>query len=372
MEEESKYPKMDVSSSENEKVIRGSKEGFTDTLDTNVLLVKKRIKSDMLKSYSGEIGSLSKTKYTIMYMENKARKSVIKELTDSLKNIEIEGVFDSGMAEQLLVKKKGLFPRFQTCERPDMASIALMMGRVLLFMDNTPVMLILPATINSFFKTADDYYGKHQVATFARIIRYMAAFLAVAFPALYLSAVDFHPEILPTALVEAFVEARKDVPFPAVVEVLLMEFAFELLREAGIRIPGPMGSTIGTVGGLIIGQAAVTAKVVSPIIVIIVAITALASFAIANEEFASALRIIKYVMIIMAYFLGFFGIIAGFLLLLSHLAGIKSFGFPYLMPFVADEINNDYDLSDAIYKANQSELDKKSIYERVDEYVCRK
>lgn len=359
--EESKYPGMDVSSSENEKVIRGSKEGFIDTLDTNIGLIKRRIKSEKLTIKYGQCGEMTRTKYAIVYVEGLARESVIKDIEKRLEKINTKGVMDSGIIEQIIEEEKTIFPKFQTCERPDMASMSLLSGRVVLVVDNTPVSLIMPTTINSLFKTADDYYNNHLVSTMARIIRYIAAFFAIGLPALYLAVVTFHPEILPTALVKAFVDARKEVPFPAVVEVLIMEFAFELLREAGIRIPGPMGSTIGTVGGLIIGQAAVTANIVSPIIVIVVAITALSSFAITNEELSSAFRILKYIMIILAYFLGFFGIIAGFLVILCHMAGMKTFGFPYLMPYVSDEINDDIDKKDGVYKTEN--LEKKTIFE---------
>ena len=226
----------------------------------------------------------------------------------------------------------------------------LLNGRVVLFVDNTPVALLLPTNYGNFFQTVDDYYNRFHIVTFARMIRYVAAVIAMTFPALYLAVVNFHPEILPTSLVMTLAAARQNVPFPALIEVLLMELSFELLREAGVRIPGPMGSTIGIVGGLIIGQAAVSAGVVSPMIVIVVALTALASFAIPNEELSSSYRILKYFTIFMAAVFGFFGIIMAWLFVLGHLSRLKSFGFPYMMPTVAADINGGEDLKDYVVR----------------------
>ncbi len=359
------YPMMGVGQSETEKVIRGSREGFADALKANTALVRKRVRNNSFKVKEKILGVKSNTTVAIAYVEGLARQSVIDEIQRRLEHMDIDGITDTGIIEQLTEENEhSPFPQFQTTERPDKAAIAVLDGRVLLFVDNTPVALILPTTYNSFFQTSDDYYNRHIVSTMARLIRYAASFLAMCLPALYLAAVNFHPEILPTPLIITFAEARSTVPFPAIVEVLLMELSFELLREAGVRIPGPMGSTIGIVGGLIIGQAAVTAGIVSPIIVIVVALTALSSFAVTNEELSSSFRMLKYFLILMAYVFGIFGVIAGFLIILRHLASLKSFGFPYLMPYVADEINGDVDKMDGIYKASEKNLKERSIFTR--------
>ncbi len=357
------YPMMGIGQSTTEKVIRGSREGFADALKANTALVRKRVRNNSFKVKEKIMGTKSNTTVAIVYVEGIARQSVIDEILRRLDNINIDGITDTGIIEQLTEEDEhSPFPQFQTTERPDKAAMAVLDGRVVLFVDNTPVGLILPTTYNSFFQTVDDYYNRHIVSTMARIIRYAASILAMCLPALYLAAVNFHPEILPTPLAITFAEARSSVPFPAVVEVLIMELSFELLREAGVRIPGPMGSTIGIVGGLIIGQAAVTAGIVSPIIVIVVALTALSSFAVTNEELSSAYRILKYFLIAMAYVFGFFGVIAGMLIILRHLAALKSFGFPYLMPYAADEVNDDADKADSIYKASEKNLKERSIF----------
>ncbi len=357
------YPMMTVGESKNEKVLRGSREGFADSVKTNAALIRKRMKNNSLKVKEKIMGTRSNTMINVLYVEGLARQTVLDEVWRRLDRINVDGISDSGIIEQLTEEKiHSPFPQYQTTERPDKAVMELLSGRVIILVDNTPVALILPTNYNSFFQTVDDYYNRYGVATFARIIRYIAAFLAVSLPAFYLAVVNFNPEVLPTPLLLSFYEARQSVPFPALIEVLLMELSFELLREAGIRIPGPIGSTIGIVGGLIIGQSAVTAKLVSPIIVIVVAVTALASFAIPNEELAGAFRLLKYFQIIVTSVFGVFGIIISWIIIVSHLSRMESFKFPYLMPMAADDVNNNYDKRDSIVRFPLYKLNEKNIY----------
>ena len=357
------YPRMGVTETEMEKVMRGSKEGFSDSVKTNTALVRRRIRSDKLKVKEKIIGDISNTTVAVVYAEGIARDSVLKEIDNRLSSLSIEGLMDTGIIEQLTEESVlSPFPQYQTTERPDKAAMEILNGRVALFVDNTPVALLLPTSYGSFFQTADDYYNRFQIVSFERIIRYVAAIIAMTFPAFYLAAINYHPEILPTNLIMTLQSARVSVPFPAFIEVLIMELSFELLREAGVRIPGPMGSTIGIVGGLIIGQAAVSAGVVSPIIVIVVAVTALASFAIPNDELSSAFRLLKYFAIVLAAFYGFFGIIMALLFVVGHLCRLKSFGFPYMMPYVAADINKKRDLKDSVIRYPIKELSWKSIY----------
>ncbi len=362
------YPMMSVGESKNEKVLRGSREGFAESVKTNTALVRKRMKNNSLKVKEKIIGVRTNTMVNVLYVDGLARQSVLDEVERRLNQIHVDGISDSGIIEQLTEEKvHSPFPQYQTTERPDKAVMELLNGRVIILVDNTPVALILPTNYNSFFQTADDYYNRYGVVSFARIIRYIAAFISVTLPAFYLAVVNFNPEILPTPLLLAFYEARQSVPFPALIEVLLMELSFELLREAGIRIPGPMGSTIGIVGGLIIGQAAVTAKLVSPVIVIVVAVTALASFAIPNEELSGAFRLIKYFQIIVTSVFGVFGIIITWILTVSHLSRMKSFKFPYLMPMASGDINGNEDKKDLFIRFPLHLLKKKKIYARPEE-----
>ena len=357
------YPRMGVAETEMEKVMRGSKEGFSDSVKTNTALVRRRIRSDKLKVKEKIMGDISNTTVAIVYVDGVARDSVLKEINDRLSKINVEGLTDSGIIEQLTEESiLSPFPQYQTTERPDKVAMEILNGRVGVFVDNTPVALLLPTSYGNFFQTADDYYNRFQIVSFERIIRYVAAIIAMTFPAFYLAVIIYHPEILPTNLIMTLQAARVNIPFPAFVEVLIMELSFELLREAGVRIPGPMGSTIGIVGGLIIGQAAVSAGVVSPIIVIVVAVTALASFAIPNDELSSAFRLLKYFAIVLAAFYGFFGIIMALLFVVGHLCRLKSFGFPYMMPYVAADVNNKRDLKDSVIRYPMKRLTWKSIY----------
>lgn len=345
------YPMMGVSSSEREQVMRGSREGFADALKCNTSLMRKRIRSRKLKVKEFIIGKESNTTVAIVYMEGLVRQKVLEEIIGRIENLDIADLTDTGIIEQLTEENdRSPFPQYQTTERPDTAAQAVMRGRITLFVDNTPVALLLPTNFNDFFKTPDDYYERYAIVTLARIIRYLAAFFSLCLPAVYLAVMNYHPDILPANMLFAFAAGRSSVPFPSVVEVFIMEFAFELLREAGIRIPGPMGSTIGIVGGLIIGQAAVSAGIVSPVIVVIVAFTALSSFAIPNDEFSSAFRILKYFLIVLAYFLGFFGIILGLMIIGIHLATLRSFGLPYLMPIAAGDINHRRNFRDMLLR----------------------
>lgn len=359
------YPGAGVKEPDSEKVIRGSKEGFTDSVKMNTALIRKRIRSTRVKVKNIQQGLYSHTLVNLVYMEDLAYPSVVEEIEKRIGDYEIDGVMDSGVIEQLSERKwYSPFPQFQTTQRPDRAAMAILEGRVVVMSDNSPTALILPTDFNSFLKTSDDYYNRFEVATFARLLRFMASFFALAFPALYLAVTNFHTQILPTPLLLSFWEARIGVPFPAALEVILMELAFELLREAGVRLPGAMGNTIGIVGGLIIGQAAVEANLVSPIVVIVVAFTALCSFSIPNEEFAFSFRILKFYMIVMSAWLGFFGFLLGLLTVLIHLCKLKSFGIPYLMPFVGADLNDYQDERDSIWRAPLRRMTRRPIYAR--------
>ena len=361
------YPNMGVTEADSEKVIRGSNEGFADSIKVNTALIRKRVRSTKVKVKEMRPGVRSHTNVNLVYMEDLAYPEIIAEVENRLNRYEIDGVLDSGVIEQLAEEKwYSPFPQFQTTQRPDRAAMAILEGRVVVLSDNSPVALILPTDYNSFIKTSDDYYNRWEVATFGRLLRYIASFFAMTFPGLYLAVTNFHTQVLPTTLLLSFQAARQGVPFPAVFEVLLMEISFELLREAGVRLPGAMGNTIGIVGGLIIGQAAVEANLVSPIVVIIVAFTALCSFAIPNEEFAFSFRILKFVFIAVCAWLGYFGFLISLLMVLIHLSHLTSFGIPYLMPFVGPELTGYEDQRDFLWRFPLRRITKRPIYAKRD------
>ena len=364
------YPARSVDNTDTEKVLRGSNEGFTESVKTNTALIRKRIRSTDMKVEELTAGVRSNTRLVLVYMKELVYPEVLEQIRRGIDQFVIDGVLDSGIIEQLTDEDCVTpFPQFQTTQRPDRAALAVLEGRIVLLCDNSPVALILPTDLNSFLKTSDDYYNRFGVATFARILRYMAAFFAMTLPGLYLAVTNFHTQILPTPLLLSFWEARIGVPFPAALEVILMEISFELLREAGGRLPGAMGNTIGIVGGLIIGQAAVDANLVSPIVVIVVAFTALCSFSIPNEEFAFSFRILKFYVIVLSAWLGFFGFLIALLTVFIHLSRLESFGIPYLMPFVGADVNDYHDERDSIWRAPLKKMVRRPIYAKRGERI---
>lgn len=357
------YPGIEVAEAKNEQVIRGSSEGFGNSFKTNQVLVRKRIRSAELKIEQICAGVRTDTGIALLYMEGIVRKDILKAVKERINSFKIDGFMDSGVIEQLTGNNEwSPFPQYMTTERPDRAAQFLLDGHVVVLVNNSPVALVLPVNISSFMKTADDYYGRWGIVTFERMLRYIAMFFAVSLPALYISVVNFHPEILPNNLVLVFIKARQDIPYPVFIEVMLMEISFELIREAGIRIPGAMGNAIGIVGGLIVGSAAVEASLASPIIVIIVALTALCSFTIPNNEFSSAFRLMKYFLIILSAVYGIYGFIIGTICTMLHLSGLKSYGFPYLGPVAAAELNGREDEKDFILRAPYQFLTKRPIF----------
>ncbi len=359
------YPGRGVYETESEKVIRGSNEGFSESIKLNTALIRKRLRSPHVKVRETFVGRRTNTNVDLVYIKDLIHPEILEQIEKRLQEFEIDGALDSGIIEQLTERRKySPFPQFQTTQRPDRAAMAILEGRIVLLSDNSPVALILPTTYNTFIQTSDDYYSRWEIASFTRVLRYVASFLAMVLPGLYLAVTNFHTQILPTDLLLSLAAARQGVPFPAMVEVLIMEVAFELLREAGVRLPGANGNTIGIVGGLIIGQAAVDANIVSPIVVIVVALTALCSFAVPNEEFATAFRILKFIFIFLCGSLGFFGFLVGLLTVLIHLSHLESFGIPYLAPFVGADLNGYQDERDTFLRLPLDFLKKRPVYTR--------
>lgn len=332
------YPSTGVMEAESEKVLRGSREGFSDSVKSNSALIRKRLRDTRLKVEEYKIGVRSHTLTQVLYMDDLVHEGLLEEVKERLEEFQIDGILDSGMLEQLTEDVwYSPFPQYQTTERPDRAVQEILKGKVVILCDNSPEALILPGNFSSFMESSEDWYHRFEMASFLRILRYLAVIMATVLPGLYLAVIRFHTQILPSALILSFAEAREGVPFSSVVELIFLELAFELIREAGVRVPGSLGNAIGIVGGLVIGQAAVEANLVSPIVVMIVALTALGSMTVPNEEFASAFRLVKYGFLILGGYLGIYGIVLGVYLVIGHLAGLISFGIPYLVPFIKKE-----------------------------------
>lgn len=363
---------MDIPKAESEKSIRGSREAFTEDIEENAKLIQKRLKDGCLAEEEMLLGRRTKTRTKIIYISDIAYEETVRRIKNRLEGIQeqVDGVMDSGTAEQLTKENVwSPFPQYQATERPDRVCQALLEGRVAVLFDHSPEALLIPATVDTLFQTSDDYYRHFEVVSFLRIIRYLAAHLALFLPGFYVAVSCFHSQILPTALALSMAEAREGVPFPVMIETIFLEIAFELIREAGLRMPGAIGNTIGIVGGLIIGQSAVSANLVSPMTVVIVALTALGSFSVPNEEFSEALRLVKYVYILLGGFLGIVGIIFGAYLLLLHLASLKSFGIPYLSPYIGAEKNEYFDLRDSMVRFPLRMLWKRPVYARRQQRV---
>lgn len=357
------FPSRGVSEAKTEVVVQGPKDAFTEIGATNIVLIRRRIRDTKLKVKRTKVGKRSKTDVAILYMEDIVRKEILQEVENRINQIDIDVILDSGYIDQLLENRwLSPFPQLQMTERPDKASSALLEGRVVIVIDNTPFVVIAPATLNVFFQAAEDYYDRWEIMSFIRLIRYCAGFLAVALPGLYIALTVFHPSMIPTNLALKIAETRQNIPFPAVGEILIMELAFELLREAGIRLPSPVSSTIGIVGGIIIGQAAVEAGIVSPSVVIVSALTGICTFVIPNIALVSGLRLTKYVVLLFSAILGLYGFWLALILMLIHMASLKSFHIPFLYPFCSASVNDYNDLEDSIFRLPLWFMKKRPIF----------
>ena len=345
------WPARGVSAPETEAVVRGPRDGFVETIRFNTVLVRRRIRDTKLKVEMTTVGTRSRTDVAIMYMEDIVEDSLVEEVRTRLKKYTIDGVFDSGYIEQLIEDSwKSPFPQTQATERPDKVASSLMEGKVGIIVDNSPFAIIVPTTLNSFYQASEDYYQRWQIMSFTRLLRYIVSFLSFALPGLYIAILNFHPAMLPTSLAVSLAASRQGIALASVLEIIIMETAFELLREAGIRLPGPVGHAIGVVGGIVIGQAAVDAKLISPMIVIIVAITAIATFAIPDYALTAAYRLLRYIFIVICALFGLYGFLIGLIWLLAHLASLESFGTPFLAPYTAGDKNDYRDFRDTVIR----------------------
>lgn len=271
----------------------------------------------------------------IAYIKEIADPNLVEEVKKRIQTINIDDVAESGYVEQLIEDNYlSPFTQVQNTERPDRVFAALMEGRVAILLDGTPFALIVPVTFSMLLQSPEDYYERWLPSTLIRLLRYLAAAITLFAPSIYISFVSFHQGLIPTKLALSMMGTREGVPFPAIIEALIMEVAIEILREAGLRLPKPIGPTMGIVGGLVIGEAAVQAGIVSPIMVIVVAITAISSFAIPQYNAGISLRMLRFGAMFFAALFGLYGVILFFLLLCSHLVKLKSFGVPYVSPTV--------------------------------------
>lgn len=324
--------------------IRGPKDSFTETLRTNTALIRRRIKSPNLRVDSMKIGTISQTDIAIMYIQGIANEKIVGEVKERLNRIDLDAILGSGYIEQLIEDQTWTtFPTTYHSERPDVVTSHLLEGRVALVVDGTPFAVTVPAVFIQFFQAPDDYYSRFDISTGIRMLRILAFIIAVIGPSVYIAATTFHQEMIPTTMAIAIASQRENVPFPAFVEALIMEVTFEILREAGLRLPRAVGQAVSIVGALVIGQAAVQAGFVSPVMVIVVSITAIANFSTPVFAMAIAARLIRFVLMGLATMLGFYGIMLGLIFMSIHLCSLRSFGIPYMMPLAPFNIHNQQD-----------------------------
>ena len=316
-----------------EAVIRGPQEGFTEMLRVNTTLVRKILHRPSLVTEFVKVGEAAPMQCAVMYMADIVNPDLVKEVNRRLSSLKSDFTHETGLVEQMIEDNPlHMVPQILTTERPDRVAANLLEGKVAVFVDGNPFVMIMPCTFFNLMESPEDAYVRWPYGSLVRLIRYAGLFLALLLPAHYVAIVAYHQEFIPSDLLMALTGARERVPFPSIVEVLIMEASFELIREAGIRIPGTIGTTLGIVGALILGQAAVAANIVSPILIIVVAVTALGSFAIPNYSFSLSIRTLRFAYIILASLAGLLGILVGFFIQLGVMSTVKSFGAPFLAP----------------------------------------
>jgi len=322
-----------ITSSEGEISVRGPKDSLTENFNKNLGLIRKRVKTHHLWVDSLEIGKQSKTKVGILYMQNIAEKSLVKEINEKLQKINIDGILDCGYLKDYLHEESTIFPTIMTTEKPDLAAMAPLEGKIVILCDNSPYSLILPCFFIDLFHTPDDYYQKPINISFIRIIRLLAFLISILIPAYYIAITTHNHDAITTDMLLNFLSQRLTVPFPALVEALLMTISFEILRESDMRMASTMGTAVSILGGLVLGDAAVSAGIISPIMIIVIAISAISGLVFTSIELSSAIRYFRILLMILASLFGIYGIFLGSLFLIIKLSSMHSFHKPYLAPF---------------------------------------
>lgn len=318
---------------QSQTVVRGPREGFNENIRTNVTLIRRKIKSPNLRYESMKIGRVTQTDVGMMYLKGIADDGVINEIKDRLNSIDVDSILESGYIEEYIQDQTFTpFPTIYNSERPDAIAAGILEGQIAILIDGTPFVLLAPATFIKFFQASEDYYQRWDISSFLRILRLGSFIIAMLLPSIYIAITTYHQEMLPTTLLISLAAQREGVPFPAFVEALMMELVFEVLREAGVRMPRAVGQAVSIVGALVIGQAAVQAGLVSAGMVIIVSFTAISNFVAPAFNLAIAARLLRFFLMVLAATLGLFGIMAGLIALLIHMTSLRSFGVPYLSP----------------------------------------
>ncbi|CAG7600509.1 Spore germination protein B1 [Paenibacillus solanacearum] len=327
------WPQRAIEDPQLEASIKGSHQGFVETATQNIAMIRRYIPDRELKIKEFIVGKRGATKVSVLYLADVANPETLQELEDRIARIDVDAVLNTGELEEFIEDNPySPFPQFSTTERPDAVASHVLQGRLAVVIDRTPGVLIGPVSFITFFQSVDDYNSRWQSSSFLRIIRFFAFFVTILLPAIYIAVISFNFEVIPLQLLLSVGTSRVDVPFTPLVEALIMELTLEMLKEAGIRLPAPIGQTVGIVGAIVIGQATVQAGIVSNIMVIVVSLTALASFIVPNHDMSAALRLIRFPMMLIATFFGLVGVAIGLMVLLGHLIALESLGMPYFSP----------------------------------------
>lgn len=352
-----KWEKRGITEPENEPVIRGPKEGFIESVRINTTLIRRRLRTPQLKLKSLHLGRYTHTEVIVAYMEDIVHPDLLEEVIRRLERIDIDGVIDSGYIEGFIEDHPfSPFPQVLTTEKTDVVTAELLEGRIAILVDGSPVVLVVPITLTTMLQAAEDYYSRYIPATMIRSLRYLMFLVSIALPSFYVATTTFHQEAIPTEQLISFAAAREQIPVPCLVEALLMEFAFEALREAGLRLPRIIGSAVTIVGALVIGEAAVTAGLVSAPMVIVVAATGIASFTIPRYALGLPMRALRFPLLILSGTLGIVGMLLGLFAIVVHLCTLSSFGVPYLSPLAPWQKR---DLKDVLWRAPWWKMDRR-------------
>ncbi len=341
------WEKRSISEPLNEAVVRGPRESFIENMRTNTALIRRKIKSSALTFEMMVIGRKTRTNVSIAYINGVAKPELIEEVKKRLKGIKTDSILETGYIEQFIEDSPGSI--FATCgftEKPDVAAAKILEGRIAIIVDGTPFVLTAPFILVESFQAAEDYYFRPYFATLMRLIRLIGFLITILAPAVYVAVTTYHQELIPTSLLITFAQAREGVPFPAFVESLIMIVTFEILREAGLRLPRPVGQALSIVGALVIGESAVSAGIIGAPMVIVVAITAVSGFLVPAQNDAAV--VLRYILLILSATFGGFGITLGLLGALVHMSALESFGYPFLSPTVPFDLE---DSKDAIIRA---------------------
>lgn len=338
-----------ITESKTQSVVRGPQDSFTETLRTNTTLVRRRIKDTRIRIVSLKVGKMTKTDVAVMYMDGLADEKQLQTLIGRLKSCKQDRILEGEYLEEFLHEKKQLtiFPTMYNTDRPDTIAAGIMEGKIAIFVDGTPFVMLTPALFVDFIQSAEDYYQRPLYSNLIRLLRYVALGICLLAPSVYIALTTFHQDMLPTQLLLSLAAQREGVPLPAFIEALLMEGTFEILREAGIRMPRTIGQAVSIVGTIVIGQAAVEASIVSAAMVIIVSITAISSFVIPAYAMSIPIRILRFVFMALSASFGVYGLTIGIILLVVHLCHLRSFGIPYLSPSAPFHASQQ---SDAIFR----------------------